>query len=193
MNDFYYYLYIFLESFIFNAIPVLGPSITILALPALIKIGISIWHILLTSFILSLGTVTGKYIIYYIGVLLSKPLSKNKNVIFIEKISKKKSFPFIFIIISSIPLLPLDDLIIMSLGASKVSVYFIFLIIFISRFIRSSVELFIGIKALEKVTSFIGIDMFLLSIYSSIASIIFSILFFKIDWGKYFNKYVKND
>ena len=79
----YYILYIFFESFALNSFPLFGAPFVLLSIPVLSIVGINIYNIILVSIILGIGASSGKFVMYIIGILLSKPLKNNKNLLFI--------------------------------------------------------------------------------------------------------------
>jgi len=189
----YYILYIFFESFILNSFPLFGAPFTLLSIPILSIIGISIYNIILVSIILGIGASTGKFIMYIIGILLSKPLRNNKNLLFIKRISNSKNFYAIFFFLTILPFLPLDDLLFLSFGIEKINILKYYLIEILGKVLKSFLELYVEVLILNKVSHISKIPLLQLSIISSIAFILLSIIFFKLDWEKYFNKWISKE
>ncbi|BFI73657.1 hypothetical protein YN1_6440 [Nanoarchaeota archaeon] len=190
MNIFYI-LYLFFESFILNAFPLFGAPFTTLSLPVLISIGVNLQNIVYVSIILGLGAATGKLFMYTIGIFLSKPLKENKNMLFIKKISKIKYFNLAFFFITILPFLPLDDFFYLSFGIEKLNVIKYYIISIIGKISKSFIEVYIQIFLLKEISYITKINLLNLSIYSSILFLLLSIIFFKFDWEKYINKWLK--
>ncbi|MGC9133374.1 MAG: hypothetical protein ACP5GJ_03165 [Nanopusillaceae archaeon] len=183
-------LYIFSESFILNAFPLFGSPFTILSLPILIIEGINFQNMIIISIILGIGAATGKLFMYLLGILLSKPLRYNRNLIFIKKISKSKYFIILFFFFTILPFFPIDDLFFLSFGIEKTGIIKYYVTTIIGKIIKSFAEIYIEIYLLKKISYIININLFYLSIYSSILFLILSIIFFKVDWEKYINRWL---
>jgi membrane protein DedA with SNARE-associated domain len=189
----YYILYIFFESFILNSFPLFGAPFTLLSIPVLSIIGINIYNIILVSIILGIGAASGRLVIYIIGILLSKPLKNNKNLLFIKRISNSKNFYMTFFFLTILPFLPLDDLLFLSFGIEKINILKYYLITVLGKILKSFLELYAEIFILNKLSHISNIPLLQLSIISSIAFILLSIIFFKLDWEKYFNKWISKE
>ena len=189
----YYILYIFFESFILNSFPLFGAPFTLLSIPILSIIGINIYNIILVSIILGIGAASGKLIMYIIGILLSKPLKNNKNLLFIKRISNSKNFYITFFFLTILPFIPLDDLLFLSFGIEKINILKYYLISVLGKILKSFLELYTEIIVLNKVSYISNIPLLQLSIISSILFILLSIIFFKLDWEKYFNKWISKE
>ncbi|NAZ26458.1 MAG: hypothetical protein GU343_02915 [Nanoarchaeota archaeon] len=189
----YYILYIFFESFILNSLPLFGAPFVLLSIPILSIIGINIYNIILVSIILGMGAASGRIVMYIIGILLSKPLKNNKNLLFIKRISNSKNFYITFFLLTILPFLPLDDLLFLSFGIEKINILKYYLIAILGKTLKSFLELYAEILVLNKVSYISKIPLLQLSIISSIAFILLSIIFFKLDWEKYFNKWISKE
>jgi uncharacterized membrane protein YdjX (TVP38/TMEM64 family) len=189
----YYILYIFFESFILNSLPLFGAPFVLLSIPILSIIGINIYNIILVSIILGIGAASGRFIMYIIGILLSKPLKNNKNLLFIKRISNSKNFYITFFFLTILPFFPLDDLLFLSFGIEKINILKYYLIAVLGKILKSFLELYAEIIVLNKVSYISKIPLLKLSIISSIAFILLSIIFFKLDWEKYFNKWISKE
>ncbi|MDT7890958.1 MAG: hypothetical protein RQ869_02745 [Candidatus Nanopusillus sp.] len=185
----YHILYLFFESFLLNSLPLSIGSSTLLAMPVLSVIGINIYNVVLASIILGTGSATGKLVTYIIGIFLSKPLRNNKNLLFIKRISNSKKFYIVFFFFNLLPLVPFDDLLFLSFGIERLNILKYYLIAVPARILKSFSELYVEIFVLNKVSNFTHIPLFELSVISAIMFIIFSIIFFKFDWEKYFSKW----
>jgi len=185
----YYILYLFFESFILNALPIFGAPFVLLSIPVLSIIGINIYNMILISIILGIGAASGKLIMYIVGILLSKPLKNNKNLLFIKRISNSKNFYIIFFFLTILPFFPLDDLLFLSFGIEKINILKYYLIAVLGKVLKSFLELYAAVLVLNEVSYILNIPLFELSIISSITFILLSIIFFKFDWEKYFNKW----
>lgn len=146
----YYILYIFFESFILNSFPLFGAPFTLLSIPILSIIGINIYNIILVSIILGIGAASGRFVIYIIGILLSKPLKNNKNLLFIKRISNSKNFYITFFFLTILPFLPLDDLLFLSFGIEKINILKYYLIAVLGKILKSFLELYAEIFILNK-------------------------------------------
>ncbi len=188
----YHILYLFFESFLLNTLPFSIGSATLLALPVLSIVGIDMYNIALASIILGIGSATGKLVTYAIGIFLSKPLRNlrnNKNLLFIKRISNSKKFYIVFFFFNLLPLVPFDDLLFLAFGIERLNILKYYLIAIPARILKSFSELYIEIFILNKVSEISNIPLFELSIISAAIFIIFSIIFFKFDWEKYFSKW----
>jgi membrane protein YqaA with SNARE-associated domain len=185
----YHILYLFFESFLLNSLPLSIGSSTLLAMPVLSIVGINIYNVVLASIILGIGSATGKLVTYTIGIFLSKPLRNNKNLLFIKRISNSKKFYIVFFFLNLLPLVPFDDLLFLSFGIERLNILKYYLIAVPARIIKSFSELYVEIFVLNKVSEVSNIPLFELSIISAVMFIIFSIIFFKFDWEKYFSKW----
>jgi len=185
----YHILYLFFESFLLNTLPFSIGSATLLALPVLSIVGINIYNIALASIILGIGSATGKLVTYTIGIFLSKPLRNNKNLLFIKRISNSKKFYIVFFFFNLLPLVPFDDLLFLAFGIERLNILKYYLIAILARILKSFSELYIEIFILNKVSEVSNIPLFELSVISAVMFIIFSIIFFKLDWEKYFSKW----
>ena len=189
----YYILYIFFESFILNSLPLFGAPFTLLSIPILSIIGINIYNIILVSIILGIGAASGKFVMYIIGILLSKPLKNNKNLLFIKRISNSRNFYITFFFLTILPFLPLDDLLFLSFGIEKIGILKYYLIEILGKVLKSFLELYIEIFILNEISYISKIPLLQLSIISSVVFISLSIIFFKLDWEKYFNKWLSKE
>jgi len=185
----YYILYLFFESFLLNSLPFSIGSSTLLAMPILYIVGINIYNVILASIILGIGSATGKLVTYTIGLFLSKPLRNNKNLLFIKRISNSKKFYIVFFFLNLLPLMPFDDLLFLSFGIERLNILKYYLIAIQARMLKSFSELYVEIFILNKVSEISNIPLFELSVISAVIFIIFSIIFFKFDWEKYFSKW----
>ena len=189
----YYILYIFFESFLLNSFPFFGAPFVLLSIPVLSIIGINIYNIILVSIILGIGASSGRFVMYIIGIFLSKPLKNNKNLLFIKRISNSKNFYITFFFLTILPFLPLDDLLFLSFGIEKMGILKYYLIAILGKTLKSFLELYAEIFVLNKVSYLLKISLLELSIISSIAFILLGIIFFKLDWEKYFNKCISKE
>ncbi|MFP3289611.1 MAG: hypothetical protein RXN31_00115 [Candidatus Nanopusillus acidilobi] len=189
----YYVLYIFFESFLLNSFPLFGAPFVLLSIPVLSIVGINIYNIILVSIILGIGASTGKFVMYIIGIFLSKPLKNNKNLLFIKRISNSKNFYITFFFLVILPFLPLDDLLFLSFGIEKINILKYYLIAILGKILKSFLELYAEIFILNKISYISKIPLLQLSIISSIVFILLSIIFFKLDWEKYFNKWISKE
>jgi len=189
----YYILYLFFESFILNSLPLFGAPFVLLSIPILSIIGINIYNIILVSIILGIGAASGRIVMYIIGILLSKPLKNNKNLLFIKRISNSKNFYITFFFLTILPFFPLDDLLFLSFGIEKINILKYYLIAVLGKTLKSFLELYAEVLVLNKVSYISKIPLLQLSIISSIAFILLGIIFFKLDWEKYFNKWISKE
>jgi len=189
----YYILYIFFESFALNSFPLFGAPFVLLSIPVLSIVGINIYNIILVSIILGIGASSGKFVMYIIGILLSKPLKNNKNLLFIKRISNSRNFYITFFFLVILPFLPLDDLLFLSFGIEKIGILKYYLIAILGKTLKSFLELYAEIFILNKISYLLKVPLLKLSIISSIVFILLSIIFFKLDWEKYFNKWISKE
>jgi len=189
----YYVLYIFFESFLLNSFPLFGAPFVLLSIPVLSIVGINIYNIILVSIILGIGASSGRFVMYMIGIFLSKPLKNNKNLLFIKRISNSKNFYMIFFFLVILPFLPLDDLLFLSFGIEKINILKYYLIAILGKTLKSFLELYAEIFILNKISYISKVPLLKLSIISSIVFILLSIIFFKLDWEKYFNKWISKE
>jgi len=189
----YYILYIFFESFLLNSFPLFGAPFVLLSIPVLSIVGINIYNIILVSIILGIGASSGRFVMYMIGIFLSKPLKNNKNLLFIKRISNSRNFYMIFFFLVILPFLPLDDLLFLSFGIEKINILKYYLIAILGKTLKSFLELYAEIFILNKISYISKVPLLKLSIISSIVFILLSIIFFKLDWEKYFNKWISKE
>jgi membrane protein YqaA with SNARE-associated domain len=189
----YYILYIFFESFLLNSFPLFGAPFVLLSIPVLSIVGINIYNIILVSIILGIGASSGRFVMYMIGIFLSKPLKNNKNLLFIKRISNSKNFYITFFFLVILPFLPLDDLLFLSFGIEKINILKYYLIAILGKTLKSFLELYAEIFILNKISYLLKVPLLKLSIISSIVFILLSIIFFKLDWEKYFNKWISKE
>ncbi|MFZ8800577.1 MAG: hypothetical protein ACO2ON_00120 [Candidatus Nanopusillus sp.] len=95
----------------------------------------------------------------------------------------------VFFFLNLLPLVPFDDLLFLSFGIERLSILKYYLIAIPARILKSFSELYVEIFILNKVSEISHIPLFELSIISAVIFIIFSIIFFKFDWEKYFSKW----
>ena len=189
----YYVLYIFFESFLLNSFPLFGAPFVLLSIPVLSIVGINIYNIILVSIILGIGASSGRFVMYMIGIFLSKPLKNNKNLLFIKRISNSRNFYVTFFFLVILPFLPLDDLLFLSFGIEKINILKYYLIAILGKTLKSFLELYAEIFILNKISYITKVPLLKLSIISSIVFILLSIIFFKLDWEKYFNKWISKE
>jgi len=189
----YYVLYIFFESFLLNSFPLFGAPFVLLSIPVLSIVGINIYNIILVSIILGIGASSGRFVMYMIGIFLSKPLKNNKNLLFIKRISNSRNFYITFFFLVILPFLPLDDLLFLSFGIEKIGILKYYLIAILGKTLKSFLELYAEIFILNKISYISKVPLLKLSIISSIVFILLSIIFFKLDWEKYFNKWISKE
>ncbi|MFZ8856097.1 MAG: hypothetical protein ACO2OX_02800 [Candidatus Nanopusillus sp.] len=85
--------------------------------------------------------------------------------------------------------MPFDDLLFLSFGIERLNILKYYLIAIQARMLKSFSELYVEIFILNKVSEISNIPLFELSVISAVIFIIFSIIFFKFDWEKYFSKW----
>ncbi|QGA53339.1 hypothetical protein GFS03_01445 [Sulfolobus sp. E5-1-F] len=179
---------IFVISFITNATPFFGAPYTLITTSILIKSGVSPLSLILAIILSGLGASLSKLVMYALGIAIRKPLKNNKNILFIEKISKSYGFYVALLILSILPILPLDDYIFLAGGIAKLSVFKMVMVSIISKIIKSGIEIGIELTGISLVASLLDINAFELSIISAVVFALLGVLFFKLDWEKLLKK-----
>ncbi|WP_172633888.1 VTT domain-containing protein [Caldisphaera lagunensis] len=177
---------VFWISFISNVIPFGGPPYTIVTATILIQLNyIYFWELIIIA---SLGAILSKIIIYYSANIFRKPLSKNKNINLISKISNKYLFYIILFILAIIPVLPFDDYLYLAAGAARASLYKMILVTAIAKFSKTIIEILIELKVISLASYIFSISKPDVAILLTALFIIVGIIGFKIDWEKEYNK-----
>jgi len=104
----------FFSAFILNIVPFGAPPyVVIVAYEA--RHGLGLWPPVLSA---ALGAALAKMIMYYLGVGLRRPLSRNRNVRLLARYSTSGWVYLLAFIAAVIPVVPLDDFIYLAGGAS---------------------------------------------------------------------------
>lgn len=104
----------FFSAFILNMVPFGAPPyVVIVAYEA--RHGLGLWPPVLSA---ALGAALAKMIMYYLGVGLRRPLSRNRNVRLLARYSTSGWVYLLAFIAAVIPVVPLDDFIYLAGGAS---------------------------------------------------------------------------
>ncbi|QXJ31419.1 hypothetical protein [Saccharolobus shibatae] len=179
---------IFVISFITNATPFFGAPYTLITTSILIKSGVSPLSLILAIVLSGLGASLSKLVMYALGIAIRKPLKNNKNILFIEKISRSYGFYIALLILSILPILPLDDYIFLAGGIAKLSVFKMVVVSIISKIIKSAIEISIELAGISLLASVLGINAFELSLISILVFVLLGILLFKLDWEQLLRK-----
>ncbi|MCH4815887.1 MAG: hypothetical protein QXY87_12315 [Saccharolobus sp.] len=179
---------IFVISFITNATPFFGAPYTLITTSILIKSGVSPLSLILAIVLSGLGASLSKLVMYALGIAIRKPLKNNKNILFIEKISKSYGFYIALLILSILPILPLDDYIFLAGGIAKLSVFKMVVVSIISKIIKSAIEISVELAGISLLASVLGINAFELSLISILVFVLLGILLFKLDWEQLLRK-----
>jgi len=184
-------IFLFIISFIANATPFFGAPYTVIATTILLKAGFNLIDYLLVVVITGLGAGISKVVMYAIGVGLRKPLKETKNMKFLAKLVNTRSFYITLFILALLPLLPLDDYLFLGGGIVRANLEKMLTITILSKLTKSAVEIALEAAGLIVIAHYIrafGITEVELGIISSIIFVILGILFFKLDWEKYYEK-----
>ncbi|QXJ34438.1 hypothetical protein [Saccharolobus shibatae] len=179
---------IFVISFITNATPFFGAPYTLITTSILIKSGVSPLSLILAIVLSGLGASLSKLVMYALGIAIRKPLKNNKNILFIEKISRSYGFYIALLILSILPILPLDDYIFLAGGIAKLSVFKMVVVSIISKIIKSAIEISVELAGISLLASVLGINAFELSLISILVFVLLGILLFKLDWEQLLRK-----
>jgi len=183
-----YRIIIFAISFATNSTPFFGTPYTLVATSFLLKSGITPLNMIEVILITAIGAALAKSIMYSLGYGVRNTFKKNKNVKFFSKLINKRSFFVILFFAALFPFLPLDDFIFLIGGAGKASLLKMLEITFVSKIIKSSIEITVEAFGLIAISDLVGISPFLLGIISSIVFTILGIILFKIDWENIYTK-----
>jgi hypothetical protein len=187
----YEILFLFFISFISNATPFFGAPYTIIATTILLKAGFTPTNFLITVIVTGLGAGISKVVMYIIGIGLRRPLKDTKNMKFLSRFVNSKSFYLVLFILAILPLLPLDDYLFLGGGIIKAPLLKMLYITVLAKLTKSAFEIALevaGIIVIAQHTKRFGITEVELGIISSVIFIILGIIFFKIDWEKYYEK-----
>jgi hypothetical protein len=183
-----YLIIIFAISFATNSTPFFGTPYTLVATSFLIKSGITPVNMIEVILITAIGAASAKSVMYSLGFGVRSTFKRNKNVKFFSKFINKRSFFVMLFFTALFPFLPLDDFIFLIGGAGRASLLKMLEITFVSKIIKSSIEISIEAFGLIQISNLIGISPFLLGIISSIVFTILGIVIFKIDWETIYTK-----
>lgn len=187
----YILITIFLVSFITNILPFAGAPYTIIATDFLILYGKSLVNIVLVIILSGIGAAIAKILTYYLGVLLRKPLKKNKNIPLLERFLNTKYFPLALFITAILPGLPLDDYLYIGGGVGKKSLLHMLTITIPSKILKSSIEIPLELLGIIKISNYTGISAVTLSLIFTIIFVIIGIVLIKIDWNPIYEKIEK--
>ncbi|AOL17046.1 hypothetical protein BFU36_10375 [Sulfolobus sp. A20] len=186
---------IFVISFVTNATPFLGAPYTLIATSILLKSGVSPLSLILVIICSGLGASLSKTVMYTLGIAVRKPLKNNKNILFLERISKSIGFYLTLFIFSIFPFLPLDDYIFLASGIAKLGLLKLILISIVGKIVKSSIEISIEVEGIQLISSFLDINVVELSIISIAVFAILGYILLKIDWEfalRYIEKFLRD-
>ncbi|QIW24942.1 hypothetical protein EWF20_12930 [Sulfolobus sp. S-194] len=179
---------IFLISFITNILPFAGAPYTLIATNFLLAYGENIENILIVIFLSGTGAALAKTITYILGIILKKPLRKNKNIPLINKFIKSKYFPLALFITAILPGLPLDDYLYIGGGLVKESLKKMLIITIPSKILKSLIEIPLELFGILKISDLFNLNPLLLSILLTLIFFIIGFLLIKIDWNTLYEK-----
>jgi len=186
LTDSLVYLSIFSISFVSNVIPFGGPPYTIITATAILKLGNSYyWPLIVLA---SLGAILSKIVIYLTGKLFKKSLRKNRNIMFLSKISNSDTFYIILFVLAVIPILPFDDYLFIAASAMEISLLKTVFALVVAKLIKTALEVFIELKVIVAISSLLTLAKPTIGAILTIAFVVFGIIIFKIDWEHYYNK-----
>ena len=182
----YPYLFLFVISFVSNALPFGGAPYTLIGTFYVRQLGL-VSVILITA----LGAASAKVMLYITGLGSRKFLERNKNYSFFERVIKKRSFFVALFITAIIPGLPLDDFLYLWGGAVKGDLLRMLAVTFAAKLLKSGIEIPLELATLLLASELTGANL-LNNIYFQVGSIVFFILIgvilFTIDWEKTLNR-----
>ncbi|MCE4608656.1 MAG: VTT domain-containing protein [Caldisphaeraceae archaeon] len=186
LTDSFIYLSIFSISFVSNVIPFGGPPYTIITATAILKLGDAYyWPLIVLA---SLGAILSKIIIYLAGKFFKKSLRKNRNIMFLSKVSDSNTFYIILFTLAVIPIFPFDDYLFIAAGAVEVSLLKAIFALVVAKLIKTALEVYIELKVILAISSLLTLAKPTIGAILTIAFIVFGIIIFKIDWEHYYNK-----
>ena len=180
-------LILFLVSLGSNATPFFGASYTLIATTVLLAVGFSVGNFALIVFITAAGASLGKLVLYAGGKRFSGKLEQNKSVKFLEKLLERKTGLMVVFVTAIIPGLPLDDYVYIGAGASSSKLTSIFVVTFLAKIVKSSLEIgieYAGLGRLYTATGLTGLSRTETSILFSVIFLIVGVVFYKVDMEK---------
>lgn len=179
---------IFVISFVTNATPFFGAPYTLITASILLRYGVNPLSLFLAILVSGLGASLSKIVMYGLGITIRKPLKNNRNIQFLQRISKSLGFYLTLFILSIFPFLPLDDYIFLAAGIAKLNVIRLILISMAGKILKSGIEISIEIAGIKLISSLLGLNAFELSIISVIVFSVVGVVLFKIDWEEIVKK-----
>ncbi|MDT7861778.1 MAG: hypothetical protein RRA45_06160 [Saccharolobus sp.] len=179
---------IFVISFVTNATPFFGAPYTLITASILLRYGVNPLSLFLAILVSGLGASLSKIVMYGLGIAIRKPLKNNRNIQFLQRISKSLGFYLTLFILSIFPFLPLDDYIFLAAGIAKLNVIRLILISMAGKILKSGIEISIEIAGIKLISSLLGLNAFELSIISVIVFSVVGVVLFKIDWEEIVKK-----
>jgi membrane protein YqaA with SNARE-associated domain len=189
-----YLLVTFVISFVSNATPFFGAPYTLVASSLLLTVGITPYNFLL--FVLSAGIAASlsKTIMYFIGIVLRRPLRNSKNIKFVSRFINKISFYLLLFIFSIIPFLPLDDYLFIVGGVSGGRVVGMLGVSILGKILKTSIEMIVeleGLRFTENLLKGLGLSYLDLGLIGTVIFILLGIGLAKLDWEKFYDRAVK--
>lgn len=181
----YELLIVFLISFAVNATPFIGLSYTLVATSFLTKVGVTPYNFLLFTIVSGVGAGLAKNFMYLVGVGLRRPMKHNRNMQFLDRFVKTRSYYVAAAILAAIPFFPFDDYLFLGAGIARAPLLKLNLIVTLVKVVRTGGEIYIellGLNAASSALSFLGISEFDLGILSSVFFLILGIVLVKVDW-----------
>lgn len=186
----YYALLVFMVSFISNATPFFGAAYTIYASLILMSIRPNTVTLILFIAITALGAALSKNIMYLLGVALSRPMAKNRNLKFIRALLKLGFLWVIVVILAVIPGLPLDDYLYVGTGAARVSMARLNAYVLLGKLIKSCIEIPIELtlfNATYSALSMFGLGKLEFQVVFAVIFTAMGIILYKLDWWSIYN------
>ncbi len=186
-------LLLFIAALLSNAIPFVGISYTAIAASILAMEGVRPIELLETSFIISTAAAIGKTFVYALGYGFRRHLDNSPFLSLMARL-KQRSIWLIVALTSFIPGLPIDDYVLIALGALRADLTRICLFVFIGKFFKSIIELPVGAFALGPLVGPLGesLGRIWTSLVIGIAASALAYPIYKIDWIGLFKRLFKS-
>lgn len=188
------YIFIFFISFISNATPFFGTPYTIIATTILLRSGADLISFITVILVTALGASLSKTVMYAIGIILRKPLKENKNMVFLSRFVRFRSYYVTLFVLSIIPFFPFDDYLFLGAGVVRASLLKQLYVALLAKILKSAVEIPLeaaGFITIIHFTRSMGITELELGIIATIVFIILGIILLKIDLESLYNKLKK--
>jgi len=164
----------FFSAFILNMVPFGAPPyVVIVAYEA--RRGLGLWPPVLSA---ALGAALAKMIMYYLGVGLRRPLSRNRNV---RLLARYSTSGWVYLL-AFIPVVPLDDFIYLAGGASGLRALAMAATAVAGKFVKTIAETLAIIYVSDLFAGALHVPQLYVLLFFTVGGAVAGVITFVLDW-----------